>query len=325
MSGTQCADFGGTELGETLCVMPEGHVYPGLITYRDGRVADITSESGGTVVIAGPNGTGTVTMEGVGAESLAITRGMADTEIGDCSARGMGGVSFSPMMSRYEGEEITWSAAEARELSRILGVSGTRSGSAFFCSNRENAGALVVASDAFHRPDLIAGIETLDSSCGDLDDTHCAAMLASLRTAAGMPAPESWWNQIRGIAGYLIGGVVVFVVGGLGSHVAARWWDGRGGDGNPPAGGAGTGSGTGVSAPSSNPVSETTSAFTEEQGLWTGLAVTCGVAAAILWADDATVIGVVDDPVAAVATVAAVAFLGLAVFSGEDTSGVPEA
>jgi hypothetical protein len=295
------------------------------LTYRDGRVADIASENGGTVVIVGPNGTGALTLEGISPGSLAITREMADTEIGDCAARGMGGVSFSPMMSHYDGEPIAWSAADARELSRILGVSGTRSGSSFFCSNRENAGALVVASDAFHRPDLLAGIETLDASCGALDDTHCEAMLASLRTAASVPAPESWWDQLMNIGGYLLGGVAVFVLGGLGSHIAGRWWDGRGGGGNPPAGGVGTGSGSGVSSPAAEPATETTTAFTEEQGLWTGLAVTCGIAAAVLWADDATVVGVVDDPIAAVATVAAVAFLGLAVLSGEDTSGVPEA
>lgn len=238
MSGTQCSDFGGTDQGANLCLMPAGHLFPGLITYRDGRVADIVSESGGTVVFAGPNGTGAVTMEGVSAESITITRDMAETEIGDCSARGMGGVSFSPMMSHYEGEPLTWSPAEARELSRILGVSGTRSGASFFCSNRENAGALVVANDTFHHPDLLAGIEVVESCgaltdllawlgvsespCGTLDDTHRGAMLASLRTAASVPAPESWWDQIVSIGGYLLGGAIVFISGGWGSHVVSQ-------------------------------------------------------------------------------------------------------
>jgi hypothetical protein len=73
MSGNQCADFGGTNLGASLCSMPSGP-YEGLITYRDGRVAEIRRTDGGNTVFAGPDGTGDITIADLGRAAIALTR-----------------------------------------------------------------------------------------------------------------------------------------------------------------------------------------------------------------------------------------------------------
>lgn len=246
MSGNQCSDFGGTNLGPNLCSMPAGHAYEGLITYRDGRVAVINRSEGGNTVFAGPTGTGEITIADLGTAAIALTRTMAGGEVGDCAARGMGGVSFSALQTTYNGSPITWSTSHLAALYRALGSSGGQSGNAFFCSNHENARALVVNNDTFHRPALLAGISALTSnrsSFSELDDAHYNAMLQSLRAAAGVPEPQSTWDQVKGMGGYLLGGILVFILGGVGAHVVSRWLDNRGGPKGPGSGGGGGGGG----------------------------------------------------------------------------------
>jgi hypothetical protein len=247
MSGNQCSDFGGTNLGPSLCTMPAGHAYEGLITYRDGRVAVINRSEGANTVFAGPNGTGEITIADIGTAAIALTRTLAGGEVGDCAARGAGGVSFSALQTTYNGSPITWSQSHLAALYRALGQANGQSGNAFFCSNRENAGSLVVNNDTFHRPALLAAISALSSNRGnfsELDDAHYNAMLQSLRAAAGVPEPQSTWDQVKGIAGYLLGGIIVFIVGGVGAHLVSRWLDNRrGGGGGGSSGGGGGGSG----------------------------------------------------------------------------------
>ena len=235
MSGTSCADFEGTWLANDpttgLCVMPAGNVFAGLITYPDGRVATIVDSPNATSLhfrdrLATATDTDDVTIPDLSAERIELIRNMQGTEIGNCAARGTAGVSFFPMRSHYEGEDIAWSDANARELSRILGVSGTHSGSSFFCANPENARDLVVANDAYNNSRLLDGIDALESSCGELDGTHCAAMLASLRTAAHEPEPETWSDRLLEGALY-VGGLLGVGLTFLGVHVAGARYSAR--------------------------------------------------------------------------------------------------
>src|SRR6188768_2464212 len=100
MSGNQCSDFGASSVAgpnnqaTLLCSMPANHVvFPGLVTYRDGRVAVISDESqaaNGTLTFRNPNDNGTFTVNGLTADQITLTRSLQPTgtlqggEIGDC-------------------------------------------------------------------------------------------------------------------------------------------------------------------------------------------------------------------------------------------------
>jgi hypothetical protein len=327
-----CGDIGGTSLeGSSLCIMPEGHIYEGLITDANGRVPDVAEANGGTVVFSTPRTH--VTASGITEESLRITREMAGASLIDCESRSDTlGVSYSPLPSRFEGEDLSWSMADYRALTSAL--PGT--GMAYFCSNRENPNTVVLLSDSFHREALYSAVERFSSgSCGTMDAAHCGAALRSARVALGMPAvPEEesghFWD--------LVGVGVTFTIVGIITHLISRWIDrGRGGPGD---GGGGGGlneaqiralvralseSGT-VPVAALPPASETSSSFSSSDGFWAGLATACFVGAAALVADDATVVGVADDPIAAGAAVVGGIFLGISALVGEgsETSG-PEA
>jgi hypothetical protein len=244
MSGSQCSDFGGTDLGPSLCTMPVGHAYEGLITYRDGRTAEIRKTEGGNVVFAGPNGKGDITIADLEKDAIALTRTMAGGEIGDVAARGAGGVSFFPLLTSHDGKTIAWENKHLTALHRAMGQPARGSGNAFFASNRENAKTLVVNNDAFHRATLMTAIDQLTKNRKDfseLDDTHYDVMLMSLRAAAGIPEPKSAWDQFKEMGGYLLGGIAVFVIGGVGAHMVSKWLDNRGGPKGPGGGGGGGG------------------------------------------------------------------------------------
>ncbi|HSA59752.1 MAG TPA: hypothetical protein VLJ37_08720 [bacterium] len=244
MSGLTCGDRGQENLGDSLCKSPDDHPDPnqrGLVTYRDGRVAAVIRSEGGNTVFAGPKGTGEITVADLGTAAITLMRTMAGGEIGDCAARDKGGLSFSALQNVYNGSPITWSQSHLAVLYRALGQSTGQSGNAFFCSNRENAGGMVVNNDTFHRPALLAAINALAENRGkfpELDDDHHGAMLQSLRAAAGVPESQSPWDQIKGVMGYLFGGLFVFIVGGAGSHFLTEWLKKFGGPKDPPGGDA---------------------------------------------------------------------------------------
>jgi hypothetical protein len=136
------------------------------------------------------------------------------------------------------------------------------------------------------------------------------------------------WETLLYVGG-LIGVTFAF---GVGVPWLQRWLGPRDGGGGGEGGGSGgTRSPLTREAPRAaeraSETSETTSSFSAEQGLWAGLATACFVGAAVLVADDATVVGVADDPIAAVAAVAGLAFLGVSALTGEDSgaSSGPEA
>lgn len=245
MSGLTCGDRGQENLGDSLCKFPDDHPDPnqrGLVTYRDGRVAAVIRSEGGNTVFAGPKGTGEITIADLGTAAITLTRTMAGGEMGDCAARDKGGLSFSALQNVCDGSPITWSQSHLAALYRALGQSTGQSGNAFFCSNRESAGGMVVNNDTFHRPALLAAIKALAENRGkfpELDDAHHDAMLQSLRAAAGVPEPQSPWDQIKGVMGYLFGGLFVFVVGGAGSHFLTEWLKNMGGPKDPPGSGVG--------------------------------------------------------------------------------------
>lgn len=345
MSGNECTDFGATAVGSTLlCRVPEGNPFPGLITYRDGRVAAVnpnppanTPANDYTVSYLGPDGSGNVTLDLRPANfdslpdaektailerirtSVRLVRDMQGSEIGTCGSRMS--ANFSLLPTFFNGAPVTWNNAHLTEFQRILGNAGTNSGNAFMCSDSANSGTLAFNSDSAHRARVESAYNTLNGSCGSLDANHCAVMLESLRVATGRPAPQSTWEQIKGIAGYLIGGVFVFITGGLGSHIASKWWDGRGGP-KGPTGGSPTGTPDAPPTPVAPPVTDAAPRITtvdvtppsppwyERAGNWVsnnGRAIGWGaagvglaVATAVLVLDDATGIGVADDPLLAV-------------------------
>jgi hypothetical protein len=221
MSGLTCADRGQTNFAEAQCKSSADHPDPnqrGLVTYRDGRLVE-----GG--------------------------------EIGDCGLQGPVTAALSSFQTLYDGAPLSWGQSHLKALHRALGQSPGQSGNAFICSNPENAGKLVVNNDAFHRPALLSAIKMLSenkSQFPELDNAHYEAMLQSLRIAAGVPELPSLWDQFKGIAGYLLGGIFVFVLGGAGSHFLTEWLKGRfGGPKDPPSGGTGKTNGENFQKPES--------------------------------------------------------------------------
>ncbi|HEX5038165.1 MAG TPA: hypothetical protein VFX30_13495 [bacterium] len=322
-----CGDFGGTSLEDTaLCLMPEGHNYAGLITDNSGHAVEVTAVDGDTVTLSTSHSR--FTLRRVSEESLRVTREMAGASLVDCESRADSlGVSYTPLPSSYDGEPLSWSAADYRALTSAM----PRGGVAFFCSNRENPNTVVLRSDGFHREDLYTSAELFSAgTCGEMDAAHCSAALRSIRVALGMPATETeeghFWD--------LVGVGVTFTIVGIITHLIGRWIDRGGRGGGDGSGGGGGGltadqvralvralSESGVAPvaelPPSSETSNSSISMTSSEGLWAGLATACFVGAAVLLADDATVVGVADDPIAGVAAVAGAVFLGISALTGE--------
>lgn len=289
MSGHECSDFGAVNIANNLCRMPAGTPYEGLIAYRDGR---ITADPAN-----GP---------------------MANAEIGNCAAQG-GPVAYSSLQSVYNGASVDWAPDQLRALHRALGQRPGQSGNAFFCANPENARELAINSAVTYRPSVLAAIGSLTearSRFPEFDDLHYEAALHSLRAIAVAPEPETMWDKIKGAATYMLGGVAVFALGGLAAHIAGKWWDGRGG----PRGGSGSGSGGDGGtllgdANRSRDWASTERNVVRREGVhvafWAGVAGACFLGAGALLADDATVVGVLDDPLAGGAAVLGVIALGI--------------
>lgn len=332
-----CGDFGGASLGETaLCLMPEGHNYAGLITDNSGHAVEVTAVDGDTVTLS--TSRSRFTVSGVSEESLRITREMAGASLVDCESRADSmGVSYTPLPSSYEGETISWSTTDYRALTEAMPLGNI----AFFCSNRENPNTVVLRSDSFHREALYTAVESFTAgTCGDLDEAHCGAALRSARIALGLPAsepePESHGGDMFWVG---VTFTIVAIAGHFLTRLIERWINRGGGDG--PGGGGGSGlsdsdvirivralQGTNppVITPMPETPSETSSSMTSSDGLWAGLATACFIGAAALVADDVTVVGVADDPIAGVAAVAGAVFLGISALTGEGSeSSGPEA
>lgn len=238
MSGLTCADHGSKPLGDTtpLCLAPASHPVGEFFSYPDGRVAVIKSESGGKVSFAGPNGQGEMTLEGLSPASLENTRKMQGAEFGDCSAQG-GHVSFEVLPT--DGG-VTWTFKDQIALNPVF---GDRTGRVFLCSDRENYGTIGINTSKAYNAQLIRGFKTLRSKCSSLLGEGSADKCAILKGVADFYVPkgeQSTLDQIKGIAGYLLGGLFVFIFGAFGGHLLVKWWDGRGG----PKGGGGSGGGS---------------------------------------------------------------------------------
>lgn len=295
-----CSDIGGVDEGAFLCRMPEGHAYEGLITYRDGRAAEIApnassgtgeldflpaegavvdrppaSEPIGTnllritegphagvitytdgrvaridteavpatgdqLVFVGPSGSGRITLSGLNAETIrrtremqggwawrttytvtglsadhiALNRLMSGTVLGSCNSVGTRS-STTALPSA-----LAWTPDHFREIVRVLPLPDA----AFYCSD-DRSRSIVLQTGSIYRSDMTTAIEA--STCGDLDGTHCESFLGVMRTATGAPEPESWLDWITSPAGYLAGGISVFVLGGLGAHIAGARYTAR--------------------------------------------------------------------------------------------------
>jgi hypothetical protein len=237
MSGLTCSDHASNRLGESaLCRAPAIHPLGEFFSYSDGRVAVIKNETGGKVTLAGPNGQGEITLEGVSSTSIENTRKMQGAEVGDCMAQGGGGVSFEILPT--DGN-ITWTASDQVALNPLF---GGRVGRVFLCSDTQNRGTIGINNSKAYNSQLIRGFKTLQTDCSSVLGEGSADKCAILKGVADLYVPkgeQSTWEQFKGIAGYLLGGLFVFIFGAFGGHLLVKWWDGRGG----PKGGGGSGGG----------------------------------------------------------------------------------
>jgi hypothetical protein len=341
MGGRQCSDFGATPAGvEGLCRMGSGD-YQGIVTYTDGRVAAVTEGNddqpeGFYVQPAPSDGNRTPIRLDVSEDVIRRMRELQGVEFGDCSATGaMSSVSSVGFLETVSGgSPITWSAEDLRELYRALGQQDGQSANAFICSDQPNYGRFAVNNDGAHMASVLGAIETFESSCGSLDregaEGHCEAMLESLRIAAHQDEPDSIWDQGWNIVGYLVGGIAVFVAGGFGTHLLTEWWNNRGGRGGGGDGGGGMsafergmiqGYQAGQRAQQAQAEGSIVESASERQGFWASVAIACGTGAAILWGDDATIIGAADDPLAAAVTAVAGIALFISYISDENPGG----
>ncbi len=321
MSKPTCADIGGERLGDKLCYMPEGHPAEFRITYSTGITASIvkSDEKKGTLTVKDPLGTRDIPLENVDPRSIKATKEAQGAKLGECGAQ-FGSVSFEILpVTTGEGKPISWSVNDQIVLNRVF---GDRPGRAFQCSDWDKAGAIAINTSKGLNVSLKQGFETIQRKCSDLLGEGSEAKCKVLKDTADLYTPKAS-DHDSGLWKIGVVFTLVHFAGALGSWLATKLWNHFGG--GPPKGG---GDPPGGVSPSKTPsamkgVSSGASAVpasdssSDRKAFWGGLAATCFVVTAILIADDATGIGVVDDPIAVGTGAAGLLFLGISTLTGE--------
>lgn len=275
MSGNKCMDFGASSIDvggqkNLLCLMGVDKEdkndsakfklqldFNGLVTYPNGKVAALVSETDTEAVFKSQNGKDDITVPKTPGMNMELIRKYKGDTLGRCDA---GNVVLLP--DSYEGKDVEWSAKDREEINRIFGVDKTQAGSVFFCVNPEDTGSLALSAGDSRKAKFIGAIKSLEADHGSLDDLHYNALMQSLCVFAGVPVPKTTGEKI------LEYGIEALKwVGGMGAigvvfGIFAPWLTKKFIDKGPPSGPGGTvGGGTTVTAPATVTAESTNSAF----------------------------------------------------------------
>lgn len=229
MSGNQCSDFGAGALLDAannptlFCIEPDKNPHAGLVTYRDGRVAEITDDSkaaDGQLTFALPDKKGGYTVAGLTADQVKKNKDLQGAEIGDCGVASERSTYLLLPTVTSGGKRITWSPDHLRTLGKAMNQEARQSGNAVFCSNNEAAPAVGLNRAAADK--IQNAYNTLKNDHMGLDDDHYGIVMESLKRALGIPPTQDHTSDLIGVG---ITFVLVGVVGGIVSFAAKAIWD----------------------------------------------------------------------------------------------------
>jgi len=219
--------------------------FKSLITYADGRTAEIEKEEKGQLTLLSPDGKSKRIVKGLGDDQIKMINALQGGEIGSCnSARGFG-TSYALLPTRTKsGETVSWTLKDLDYFRAKLGGTSNR---AFFCANTEQAELseagttktiAINMSEGYQSivGNFLQGMSSVWSDDCSLEGDKCEIALDSLRDQykSNFPLSDSmktFWEKAGEYTLYGMGLLIAGFATGIGFALTGRWFGGHGGGG----------------------------------------------------------------------------------------------